>query len=44
MKYIMLSIVLVLAGCASPEVAKRDQLILKVPPELLERPQALKQL
>jgi uncharacterized lipoprotein YmbA len=40
----MLLAIFVLAGCASPEVANKDQLILKVPPELLERPQALKQL
>jgi hypothetical protein len=45
MKLLILTFLsLSLVGCATPDVAKKDQLILKVPPELLEKAQPLKQL
>lgn len=45
MRCLILSVLLLgVVGCASVDTAKKDQLILKVPAELLEKPQPLKQL
>lgn len=43
MRAVILAMSILLVGCA-PLAANKDQLILKVPPELLEKAEPLKQL